>query len=328
VRSEGCTALPGAVEFANHCVENGVALFYVTNRYDQGYKQSEAGYAGQEGYKKADGGFAHSYYWGTPNHQGLPISTRENAGDVDATTIAVGTAGVIFDALGLKRMPVLMHSDYMRYINILENLPPVTKTRFLDPLIDFENGRNHTAFTVGGAKFSLEPFGDSHAMKVSFGGTGGAFRVTYTAHSWDGEMYLFDGRLAFAEDTEGKDFKAIYLNSKEYAPIELDLRVREGKVLLGSELYGMPDFKAVGEVGKAFTLRLEYRSSYEPLAGTLDVYVNDEYIGKLVNENSTDPKKPSGYPANAIQMLDLKLLSEGDCTAYFDDVQFYYAKEA
>ena len=55
ILSAGCTALPGAVEFANYCVENGIALFYVTNRYDQGYKLSEAGYAGQEGYKKADG---------------------------------------------------------------------------------------------------------------------------------------------------------------------------------------------------------------------------------------------------------------------------------
>ena len=55
VQSAGCTALPGAVEFANHCVENGIALFYVTNRYDQGYKVSETGYADQEGYKKADG---------------------------------------------------------------------------------------------------------------------------------------------------------------------------------------------------------------------------------------------------------------------------------
>ena len=55
VQSEGCTALPGAVAFANHCVNNGIALFYVTNRYDQGYKISEQGYAGQEGYKKADG---------------------------------------------------------------------------------------------------------------------------------------------------------------------------------------------------------------------------------------------------------------------------------
>ena len=55
ILSDGCTALPGAVAFANHCVENGVALFYVTNRYDQAYKTSEAPYGGEEGYKKADG---------------------------------------------------------------------------------------------------------------------------------------------------------------------------------------------------------------------------------------------------------------------------------
>ena len=55
IQSAGCTALPGAVAFTNHCAENGIALFYVTNRYDQGYKVSEAGYAGQEGYKKSDG---------------------------------------------------------------------------------------------------------------------------------------------------------------------------------------------------------------------------------------------------------------------------------
>ena len=55
VQSAGCTALPGAVEFASHCVENGIALFYVTNRYDQGYKVSEVGYTDQQGYKKADG---------------------------------------------------------------------------------------------------------------------------------------------------------------------------------------------------------------------------------------------------------------------------------
>lgn len=55
IQSDGCTALPGAVSFANHCKENGVAIFYVTNRYDQGYKVSEEGYGGEQGYKKADG---------------------------------------------------------------------------------------------------------------------------------------------------------------------------------------------------------------------------------------------------------------------------------
>ena len=55
IQSGGCTALPGAVDFTNHCKQNGVAVFYVTNRYDQGYKLSEDGYAGQEGYLKSDG---------------------------------------------------------------------------------------------------------------------------------------------------------------------------------------------------------------------------------------------------------------------------------
>lgn len=55
IQSRGCTALPGAVAFANHCIDRGVALFYVTNRYDQGYKTSESGYGGQQGYQKPDG---------------------------------------------------------------------------------------------------------------------------------------------------------------------------------------------------------------------------------------------------------------------------------
>lgn len=55
IQSNGCTALPGAIAFANHCKQNGVAIFYVTNRYDQGYKVTEKGYGGQDGYQKANG---------------------------------------------------------------------------------------------------------------------------------------------------------------------------------------------------------------------------------------------------------------------------------
>jgi len=281
-----------------------------------------------KGYKKLDGGFSHSYYKGTPDHQGLPVSTRENAGDVDATCIAsTGLIRVMFGALGFTSpVPILMHSDYMRYINILENLEPVKKFKALNPLIDFENGNCHTAFVAGGAKSTLVPFGDSYAMKLNFLGAGGALRVTYTAHAFDGDMYLFEGKITFAEDCEGKDFKALYLNAKQNAPIELDIKIRSGEVLFGSEAYGMPHFKKIGEVGKTFELRLEYTASFEPLAGNLDIYVDGEYIGRLVNSNSADPAKPAGYPANAMRAFDLKLLSDGDATAYFDDIMFYFAK--
>lgn len=36
--SEDCKALDGAVDFTNYCVNNGIEVFYVTNRYDQAYK--------------------------------------------------------------------------------------------------------------------------------------------------------------------------------------------------------------------------------------------------------------------------------------------------
>lgn len=36
--SDACTALPGAVDCINYCVESGIEVYYLTNRYDQGYK--------------------------------------------------------------------------------------------------------------------------------------------------------------------------------------------------------------------------------------------------------------------------------------------------
>lgn len=63
--SEKCTALPGAVELMNYCSENGIEVFYVTNRYDQGYKigqsDSMGSYqkciesVGEGSYRSADG---------------------------------------------------------------------------------------------------------------------------------------------------------------------------------------------------------------------------------------------------------------------------------
>ena len=55
VMSDGCTALPGAVDFVNYCIDKGIEFYYVTNRYDQGYKIGQGAYAGETGYKKADG---------------------------------------------------------------------------------------------------------------------------------------------------------------------------------------------------------------------------------------------------------------------------------
>ena len=54
--SDGCTALPGAVDCMNYCKESGVEIYYVTNRYDQGYKVGQSDSQGSyEAYKKEHG---------------------------------------------------------------------------------------------------------------------------------------------------------------------------------------------------------------------------------------------------------------------------------
>ncbi len=281
----------------------------------------------QSGYKKADGGFGHCYHRGTPDHQGLPISTTENAGDVDATCIcSSGMVRVMFEALGLTKVPILMHSDYMRYINILENLRPVQKFKTQNPLIDFEDGRNHSAFTRGGATFALVPFGSSYAMKVDFGGAAQEMRVTYSAHAWDGEFYLFEGDITLCENCEGKSFTLGYKNAKDYTPIYVNLKVEGGAVLLGCEEYGIAEYKEIARLGETFSLRLEYTSHEEPVSSRLAILVNGKAVGELVNSDTSDPKRPAGYPQNALRSFSFEALSDEECTVYFDDVMFYYAK--
>ena len=48
--TDACNALPGALEFLNYAKENGVEIFYVTNRSEKGYKSTEEGYQNKNGY--------------------------------------------------------------------------------------------------------------------------------------------------------------------------------------------------------------------------------------------------------------------------------------
>lgn len=48
--TDACNALPGALDFLNFAEENGVEIFYVTNRSEKGYKSTEEGYQGGNGY--------------------------------------------------------------------------------------------------------------------------------------------------------------------------------------------------------------------------------------------------------------------------------------
>ncbi len=48
--TDACNALPGALDFLNYAKDNGVEIFYVTNRSEKGYKSTEEGYQNKNGY--------------------------------------------------------------------------------------------------------------------------------------------------------------------------------------------------------------------------------------------------------------------------------------
>ena len=280
-----------------------------------------------KGYKKPDGGMAHSYYWGTPDHQGLPISTRANVGDVDATSI--GGSGIVrtmFEALNLTRVPLFMHSDYMRFINILESLPPVTKTKFLNPLVDFEDGRTGVLFPRDGAKASVVPYDGSNALLAKFSANGQSLGCSYTAHSWDGDFYLFDSKMAVCAE-DGAKLRIDLLNSTKIAPIYLNVKVEGGCVYVGSESYGMADYAYCAKVGEPFTLRLEYTSPELPaIRSELAVYINGKSADTAINSDTADKLHPAGYPQRALRSLSIISECDSECSVYLDDVQYYYAK--
>ena len=278
-----------------------------------------------KGYKTLDGGMSHSYYLGTHEHQGIPISTvdREKAADVDATCIACGVTRNMFDALGLTRVPFLMTADYMRYINILENLNPVVKTKLQNPLIDFENRQTKTANCRGGAVSSITRYNDSNALKVDFSGKDQAMTVSYTAHAWDGEMYLFEGDITVTEGADGAEFALEFCNAKGHIPAHLTVSVQGDGVLIGNEAQGLPT-SPIAKIGETFNLHIEYTNTENE--SYLDVSVNGEIIGRVTNSDGNDPTHPAGYPAKAVRYMNFRAKNGVNATVYFDNIMFYYAK--
>ena len=268
---------------------------------------------------------SHSYYLGTPEHQGMPISTveREKAADVDATSIACGVTRNMFDALGLTRVPLFMTADYMRYINILENLEPVVKTKLQNPLLDFEKGTTRPAFCQKGAVASIVRHNGSNAMKVDFNAKDHTMATSYTAHAWDGEMYLFDGDITVSEGSEGAVFALEFCNAKGYIPASLTMSVQDGNILIGNEKCGL-SLTRIAKTGETFNLHMEYTNSERE--GYLDVYANGERVGKVTVSDTGDVTRPAGYPARAVRYFNFRSENDIKSTVYYDNMMFYYAK--
>ena len=279
-----------------------------------------------KGYKKADGGFAHSYYKGTPDHQGMPVSTTENAGDVDATCIgSTGLTRVMFEALGLTRVPFLMTSDWMRYVNILENLEPVSKIKTQNSIIDFEDGATHTAFVIDGASCSVTPFEGSRALKVVSRSVGAGLRVTPTARLYEGDYFLFEASLHFPLECEGAEYTFVLNNAKKKSPVYGRISVKGGKVMLDSPELGLTKAVELGTAGETFTLGLEYRAEIG-VSSELTVLSDASPVAVIKNSNLTNSDHPAGYPARAIVGFNLTSNTDAESFFYVDDIIFFFTK--
>lgn len=69
-----------------------------------------------------DGSFSYTVKGSSFTSQGLPVAIRNTKeGDVNATVICTtGTLGLMMSAFGASTIPILTRSDFLRYINIIE----------------------------------------------------------------------------------------------------------------------------------------------------------------------------------------------------------------
>ena len=269
-------------------------------------------------YKKSDGGFGHGYYSVAGTHQGLPISTGEQAGDVDATCIGTtGITGAMFSALGMPYVPILMHSDYMRYRNILENLEPTKKIKTQNPLVDFSINPNANIRARFGAEYSIVEHLGSPAAKIDFCGTEGAKAILgKTAILYDGTAMKFEADVTInAED--GARFTLELYNIKDIPCLSTDIEICGEDILILSEKGKKP----LGKLGTPFTLKTIYSRKGEK-STALDIYSDGELLSTVFAKGDF-----AGYNPHAIYSNVFTLTSESKAAEMFiDNLSFYYAK--
>ena len=275
-------------------------------------------------YRKSDGGFSHSYYRGCPNHQGLPVSSRlrENVGDTDATGIgSTGLTRGIFGAFGFERIPLLMHSDYMVFRNILENLPPVTKTKVQNPLVDFEDGELY-ASPVSGGKLEIAVDGGNRVLRLTAGeGDGLVFYLTATQYAGRRLICSFD--LKPEEASDGAVLSLKLMNLKNVAPVYLYLTVSDGVLHAHNEELGLSSVP-ICEVGKWARLKLVYTVSEG--AGSTALYLNGAHVGTVTNKDGC-PEHPAGYNPHAFEKASLILDRGKGITLAVDNLSYFLAED-
>ena len=275
-------------------------------------------------YRKADGGFSHSYYRGCHSHQGLPVSTRfrEDVGDTDAT--GIGTSAMtrgIFGAFQFERIPLFMHSDYMVYRNILENLEPVRKTKVQNPLVDFEDGEPFASPVAGG---QLEVAVDEGNRVLRLRAEEGDGLLHYnTAYQYAGTRLIYSLDLKIESASEGAVVALKLMNLAKVAPVYLYFTASCGKVYAHNEELGL-GMTPISSLGEAVRLKLVYTA--KDGVGTTEIYSGGELVGTMINDGD-NPEHPAGYNPHAFEVASITLESGKGLSLTVDNLAYFLAED-
>ena len=250
-------------------------------------------------YKKYDGGFGHSYVSGTPSHQGMPVSTGENASDVDATVIGADhLLNYLFDAIGIKKPPILSPSDWMRCKNMLEAAEPVVKTKHQERRrILSRDSKN--PFRAAGAKFEYPNTSDG--LIIAF--MDGKVKLPLTADLYGYESKIFE-------------LKAKFDDCVENAEIDAELQSYNGTTVSAFKVFKANDGIYAG-IGNE-TVRL----SEENGVFTAKAIYKDSTVTIISKDNKIKASSlVDGYPADGIYTVTLGAAKDIKLTVY--SVAFY-----
>lgn len=297
-----------------------------------------------KGYKKYDGGFAHSYTSGTSAHQGLPVGHGElNQSDVDATCIgSTGLTRAVFQALGLSsyKIPLYTESDWMRMLEIFISQDPVIKYSYDGEVVytychDFESGLPESAYYKYNTGIAENTFSQVKLDGMNVGllnkGQSGKqsyldFKISDTVAG--ANIAVFESKILVTDIKSASEPIELRL----YDGTNADKRIYTLYIYVNAKTNGSPIYIApksdttkrveIGKIGEWFTLRLTYQQG--EIGSTTSPSVFKTYVNGSETPVIVDEKFETGTAINAKNVGFSRFLTMSAFSGkiYVDDIRF------
>ena len=289
-------------------------------------------------YQKNDCEFSHSYTTCGGSQQGLYTGLNPMygvlEGNVDATCIcSTGLTRTMFEAFGFTRASLLTKADWMVYKNILTSYGPAKKIRVQNPLVSFEDGVI-PKFIFSANDAELSTLGGELSVKA---GENAGIYLHPTARICKGDFFLFEADVSIS-DISGEG-KLIFENrtgssARRECVVYFDILAKDGKLSFGCDKWASGFSAKDAACAEGFKLRVEISLSDEPrLDGlkkkctALDVYVDGKHLGRVVNNDGSDPNFPSGYCLGTTNRLFIGTTDSTEATIKIKNLRYSYANK-